>query len=110
MVQAHCVEPEVGDAACHYLGVIVFGETGAEAEVCAPELRACSVLEIEMSVLDLDEAVLACRRVEDIFTGIERRCRNAKIIRRFSRISGEGIGEPALFGVGRTNQYHQNQS
>ena len=63
VMQAHCVESEIGDAVGHHLGVLVFGEAGAEAEVRSPEPRAGAVFEIEMPVFDLDEAVLACRSV-----------------------------------------------
>jgi len=106
MVQAHRVEAKIGDTVCHNLGVFLLWKAGAETEVRAPEPRAGAVLEVEMPVLDLDEAVLAGRGIEDVLAGVEGAGRHTHVIRRCRRVGGEPIGEPSLFGEARGRAYH----
>ncbi len=100
MVQTNCVEPEIGDVVCHYLGLFFVRETCVDAKVRTSELRAGAVTEIKMAVFDLDETMFAGWRAEDVLAGVERRCRDALIIRRLRRIRGEVVRKPAFLGTG----------
>ena len=65
-VHADHVHAQAGETLGQALGVLVSRGIGAGGNVETQETGACAVFKDEMTVLDADEAVLACRRVQQV--------------------------------------------